>query len=163
MGGIGSGNWYLRSTKVTCEACLFLDVNRLAQDDVFSPWRTGTITWTATSGKVAKAAFRTIPSGEDCPIFLITYAIGDGEKIVLPIQMQITRPHRGGHRWWFSCPLSIRDTPCLRRVGKLYLHRRYFGCRQCLGLTYRASREAHSVKRAMLFLKKHCKGRGDPS
>ena len=49
----------------------------------------------------------------------------------------------GGHRWWFRCPVSVRDNVCTRRVGVLYLGEgEYFGCRHCYNLTYSSSKES---------------------
>jgi hypothetical protein len=57
----------------------------------------------------------------------------------------VTTPCRlGGVRWWFVCPLARGNVPCGRRVRKLYLSGRYFGCRRCHGLTYRSSQESDS-------------------
>jgi hypothetical protein len=47
-------------------------------------------------------------------------------------------------RWWFVCPLSRNGIACHRRVRKLYLSGRYFGCRHCHRLTYRSSQESDS-------------------
>ena len=55
-----------------------------------------------------------------------------------------TRPHFGGRRWWFQCPLVVNGVPCRRRCRILYkpYGSRYFGCRHCHRLTYR-SRQIH--------------------
>ncbi|MFO0897739.1 MAG: hypothetical protein U0836_09990 [Pirellulales bacterium] len=52
--------------------------------------------------------------------------------------------HFGGFRWWFTCPLIMRGRACERRVAKLYSSPRspYFGCRQCMGLTYESCRDS---------------------
>ena len=54
------------------------------------------------------------------------------------VGLETTRPHYGGIRWWFVCPLSDR----LARV--LYLPRSgtLFASRQELGLAYRSQRHA---------------------
>jgi hypothetical protein len=59
-----------------------------------------------------------------------------------PVLPKTTRPHMGGLRWWFTCPL------CRRRVRKLFLPPRasYFGCRFCHALSY-ASRNASRLDR----------------
>ncbi len=61
----------------------------------------------------------------------------------LPIRLETTPLHFGGHRWWGICPLVVNNVPCNRRVGKLYLPPgdRYFGCRHCHRLTYRSAQE----------------------
>src|SRR5262249_11129670 len=61
------------------------------------------------------------------------------------IALTTTRPHFGGLRWWFVCPLVRNGQECNRRVAKLYLPPggRYFGCRHCYGLTYTTCPESH--------------------
>jgi hypothetical protein len=65
-------------------------------------------------------------------------ATGQHESAAYRVGLTTTRPHFGGRRWWFVCPLGVDGRPCGRRVGKLYLPPagRYFGCRHCHGLTY---------------------------
>ena len=43
------------------------------------------------------------------------------------------------------CPLVVDNVPCGRRAAKLHLppRARYFGCRQCHGLTYTSCQESH--------------------
>ena len=80
----------------------------------------------------------------------LDYRLPDGEDARTSIDLQTTPVQFGGTRWWFTCPLRCNGIPCNRRCGKLYLYPglRYFGCRHCLGLTYRSSREAHQFGRA---------------
>lgn len=50
--------------------------------------------------------------------------------------------HFGGSRYWFVCPLVVNGRACERRCRILYLAGRadYFGCRECLRLTYQSRR-----------------------
>jgi len=68
--------------------------------------------------------------------------VGAGSSCV--VALTITRPHLGGWRWWFACPLPLPggDGVCGRRSRILYLRPgdRHPGCRLCLRLTY-ASRQ----------------------
>ena len=68
------------------------------------------------------------------------------------VRLVTTTPTYGGLRWWFICPLVINGVECNRRVRKLYLYGRYFGCRHCHNLTYRSSQEAHRFERFDLRL-----------
>lgn len=54
-----------------------------------------------------------------------------------------TRPHLGGTRYWFRCPVVRDGKRCGRRVRKLYLPPglNVFGCRDCYHLTYRSVQE----------------------
>jgi hypothetical protein len=70
------------------------------------------------------------------------------------VRLTATRPHLGGLRWWFLCPLVVDGRPCGRRVGTLHLppHARYFGCRHCHELTYTSCRESHRWDRMFRHL-----------
>jgi hypothetical protein len=67
------------------------------------------------------------------------------ERVDYAVGLTTTRQRFGGLLWWFLCPLASQGGACGRRVGKLYLppRGRYFGCRQCHGLTYTSCQESH--------------------
>jgi hypothetical protein len=77
-------------------------------------------------------------------------------------RLEITHPHFGGVRWWFSCP------QCAKRCKKLYLPPGQWevGCRLCHRLTYRSTQTAHALSGDQLvqsvrkccagFLKRYC-------
>jgi hypothetical protein len=67
------------------------------------------------------------------------------------VRLACTRPHFGGRRWWFVCPIARGDDKPPRCVAHLYLPSggRYFGSRQAYGLTYRSCQE--SGKNAALY------------
>jgi hypothetical protein len=145
MGGFGSGRWQAHAKADTVEDCQVLDVTRLAREKLFSPLRQGTLRWTsqATGKVVSSVGFATRTPREGRMFFVLQYRITrTGEAVDLPIELQTTRPHLGGVRWWFTCPLAA-GRPCDRRVGKLYLPPggKYFGCRRCHNLTYRSAQE----------------------
>ena len=78
----------------------------------------------------------------------LSYAVSESERpIECRIQLVTTRPHFGGIRCWFLCPLVVDGTSCTVRARKLYLPLggRYFGCRRCYGLTY-ASCQQHDKR-----------------
>ena len=71
------------------------------------------------------------------------YRVGQpGEDLDYPVRLVTTRCHLGGARWWFVCPLARDGAVCGRRVRKLYLRHRYFGCRHCHDLTYKSCQES---------------------
>jgi hypothetical protein len=77
-----------------------------------------------------------------------TVTIG-GEKVDrnYPVLMSTTPsnlPSNAGWRWWFVCPLTVNGQSCFRRVGVLYSHSGWFGCRHCHNLTYRSCKESDS-------------------
>jgi hypothetical protein len=79
--------------------------------------------------------------------YTLTQSDGQKETLDYPVRLMSTRPHFGGLRWWFICPLIKNGVSCGRRVAKLYQRGRYFGCRVCHDLAYRSSQEAHQAER----------------
>jgi hypothetical protein len=61
-----------------------------------------------------------------------------GQPIHLRVPLEATRPHYGGLRWWFRCPLNGR------RASKLYLPpgQLKFASRTAHHLTYRSCQES---------------------
>jgi len=111
----------------------------------------GTFTWKCKSHVRASINYQVVVEW-DQPVITLSYRIGGKEDVSYPVQTEVTAPHYGGQRWWFSCPLFRNGLPCQRRAGKLYLPpgAKYFGCRTCYGLTYRSAQEAHQVGRAFV-------------
>lgn len=60
------------------------------------------------------------------------------------INITTTRCNYGGVRQWFICPLKCNGMPCARRIGRLYLSGKYFGCRSCHELAYKSQYRARS-------------------
>ncbi|HEY1376402.1 MAG TPA: hypothetical protein VGF55_06385 [Gemmataceae bacterium] len=153
MGGPGSGNtyhWWRPAKKTVVEHCRHLDANRWTREGILRAgvrlsggWR-----WTygSTGEETAAIGYEVDTTAPDDSRLWLTYTLtGTGERVRYLVQLQRTRVHRGGSRWWFTCPLIVRDRPCGRRVAKLYLPPggRYFGCRRCHDLTYTSCQEGH--------------------
>jgi hypothetical protein len=147
VGGFGSGQRW--SKKGLADDCHTLDTARLRQWKLLAPGvtdRAGSFEWRR--------------GGEDKPSSSVGYRLTvgpTGESLRLMYSMRsanadldypvrlVTTPCRlGGVRWWFVCPLSRDGVACGRRVRKLYLSGRYFGCRHCHDLTYRSRQESDS-------------------
>ena len=80
----------------------------------------------------------------EVPRVRLRYSImSSGEALDYRIDLQTTRPHFGGLRWWFTCPLVTADRPCRRRCEKLYMPPggKHYGCRECYDLSYTSRRE----------------------
>lgn len=145
MGGYGSGR---DATHWIVEQCLSLSVSQFRKDGTFDKdYGCGTIQWSRRSGKwSAMFDYQCNDTGEG-DMLLCYQVVGQDApveiKTVIPIEA--TRPHFGGLRYWFTCPLVVNGVPCQRRVAKLYLppNNRYFGCRTCHRLTYRSCQESH--------------------
>ena len=155
MGGIGSGNWYRYDSKRTVEGCISIDSRKLARDGFLRPGYvySGSLRWTSChSGEDRGSIGYTIEARPDGTgtmhlRYQHTPFGGEPESLNYPVRLVTTRPHLGGLRWWFLCPLVVNDRPCRRRVAILYGNGKYFGCRTCLGLVYRSSQEAHQDER----------------
>jgi hypothetical protein len=108
----------------------------------------GSLTWTWAGGNKSSIGYYVTGSG-DWPIVNLHYRWRDTEDVNIPIRLEATLTQFGGRRWWFVCPLIVRDIACNRRAGKLYLPpgAKYFGCRKCYDLTYRSCQEAHQNER----------------
>ncbi len=150
MGGYGSGRWAWHDSKTTVEECLVLDVGQLIREGVFKHAYSGPIHWTdrSTGETIASAWIGLEPTEGNGISLLLGYTVrvgGDQTEVDEQIPLQLTCPHFGGVRYWFTCPLTRGYSTCGRRVGKLYLPpgQRYYGCRCCYDLTYQSCRERH--------------------
>src|SRR5262245_20132677 len=146
MGSWGSGRWRYHSKATTVEECRVLDLGQLAREGTFLPGRAGAVGWLRGEKVVACVAYYVRSAGVGLILQLsyrCTCAGKAGEDVELPIRLETTSLHFGGHRWWGICPLMVSGQACNRRVAKLYFPPggRYFGCRHCYRLTYRSVQE----------------------
>jgi hypothetical protein len=155
MGGPGSGRWVQSDTKPTVERCHSIATTLLVRKGVIEPgaWRSSTVTWSnsVTGEQVSAIGIDAIAYQDGTGLVRLRYTLtgydGQSGPLDYPVRLVTTRPHLGGVRWWFICPLVKNGVPCGRRVAKLYRRGRYFGCRACHGLAYRSSQEAHQAER----------------
>ncbi len=151
MGGYGSGRRASWNKRTTVEACRQLDAGRWMHEGIV---RAGACQWgswvwrNASTGEQLAAIGYGVQTQERAGWVRLSYTItphtGERRDYAYTVPLVTTRLHSGGFRWWFLCPLSRNEQPCLRRVGKLYLppSGRYYGCRQCYNLTYTSSQES---------------------
>jgi hypothetical protein len=149
------GRWYRWDKKRTVDEALGLStrylvegLNRALDRSEAGLVCVGALQWSRQgTGEVTSAIGYTIErKGATCFTRLrYTTTRLSGEKIEndYPVQMSYTRPHYGGRRWWFICPLVKAGQVCGRRVAKLYLPggALHFGCRYCHDLTYTTSQK----------------------
>lgn len=83
----------------------------------------GSITW----GDDASISFR---RNSDLRDITLDYVV-DGHSITETFGLSTSHCNYGNFRYWFTCV-------CGKRVGCLYLYRKYFRCRHCHDLTYRS-------------------------
>jgi hypothetical protein len=143
MGGYGSGR---PKQKVVVEDCHALDLGVLERDGAFAPWRSGRYRWLVGERETGSIGYRIEQRQGDRQWLVLDYAWGEAkEHVVIPVALETTSPHFGGIRWWGRCPLIVNGVACNRRVRKLYLRGRYFGCRRCHNLTYKSCQESHQL------------------
>jgi hypothetical protein len=146
MGGIGSTRWAWHRKKIQVEQCLKLKISDLKPN--LRVGAKASITWMEKDNMVANIGIHIKGSIYPEVIWLRYYLIKEGrerEKVGYPVYLQTTPLPWGGHRYWFSCPMTPQGKGCGRRVAYLYLPLgySYFSCRHCYDLTYKSSQEAH--------------------
>jgi hypothetical protein len=147
LGGLGSGERW--SKKAVVEGCHSLDTTDLKRMNMLAAEvsdRRGSLEWRRGGEREPSSSVSyTLTLGDGSGTLRLLYRVGQpGENLDYPIRLVTTRCHLGGVRWWFLCPLSTNGFACLRRVRKLYLRGRYFGCRHCHELTFTSSQESDS-------------------
>ena len=148
MGGCGSGRWGSHTKADTVEDCYSLDANRWMRQDILKAgvWRWRSLAWfrdAAKTEETSRIGYH-VNTRDSPPFVRLFYTVGSpGEALNYRVGLVTTQPRFGGLRWWFVCPLAVNGRPCNRRVGKLYLRGKYFGCRHCHGLTYTSCQESH--------------------
>jgi hypothetical protein len=135
-----------------------LDLVHCTRKGMIMPGRSvsGSMTWTLTrTGEVTCSigydANLTDPAAAWVRLRYTTTSRHTGHKTEsnYRVRLETTRPHYGGMRWWFVCPLSGR------RARVLYLPPTggtTFACRQALGLAYhsqRATADDRAVERSL--------------
>jgi hypothetical protein len=145
MGGSGSGchysHWWRPTKKDVVEDYRHLDANRWMREGILLPGvhHSGGWSWFRDAERKERAASidYEVNTLENPPWLRLQYTFTERQDhLDYRVGLTVTRPHFGGLRWWFICPLVVNRRPCGRRVGKLYLSGRYFGCRHCHNLTY---------------------------
>jgi hypothetical protein len=147
VGGFGSGHRW--SKKDTVEGRYSIDTSDLKRWKLLAPGadeRAGAFTWRrGTDDKTSSSVSYLLTTGPHSGTLRLMYAMKSPNADLDYSVRLVTTPCRlGGVRWWFTCPLSRNGVACGRRVRKLYLSGKWFGCRCCHGLVYRSSQESDS-------------------
>lgn len=131
----------------TVEECLRLEVR-----DLIAPGapalrqRSGVLSWRSNMPgcPAASISIRSVHFVTEAPIAVLAYCAGD-EPIEQMIRFVPTRLPYLGVRWWISCSIDRNGRACGSRRRMLYLPpgQRYFGCRDCHGITYQSCRNSH--------------------
>lgn len=161
MGGMGSGERW--SKKRVVEGRHAIDTADLKRWKLLSPGvtnRSGTLTWHrgGAGAPVSSVVYRSTVGATDGTLRLLYSTTAPKIDLDYTVRLVTTRCHLGGVRWWFVCPLVHDGVACGRRVRKLYLGGRYFGCRHCHNLTYRSTQESDGRVYAALRAGMHLGG-----
>ena len=160
MGGVFSG--LRHSKKRVVESCSVIDTADLNRWRLLrgGTQRAGSLEWRRGS-KDSSVSYSVVVE-ERAGTLRLQYQIGTpAEHFDYPVRLVTTGCHLGGVRWWFVCPLSLNGVACGRRVRKVYLSGKYFGCRQCHNLAYRSSQQSDSRVYAALRDGAHLRSIGD--
>ena len=151
MGGSGSSRWGNYRRKVTVEQCHALDITELLHQGIFN-----------RPNCIASISFKGKPrlTGEENFDIIIEADTSDPNKLRIKLKYSIqaldgpldveedirlnhSKPHYGGIRFWFKCPIVKKGEFCGKRSSKLFLPpgQMYFGCRSCYDLTYRKAQQ----------------------
>jgi len=164
MGGTWSGQQ--RSKKPIVENCTSLDTADLKRLELLVPGiadRVGALHWQRGEKREASVGY-TLTVGEKDGTFRLQYRLEQNkESLDYSVRLVTTGCHLGGVRWWFICPLVKDGIACGRRVRKLYLRGKYFGCRHCHGLTYSSSQQSDSRVYAAIRSDPHLTAFSNPS
>jgi hypothetical protein len=153
MGIPGSGN-FDRGKKETVEESLCIDANYWGREGIIRAGSrlSGSQRWTYHSGDSFHVDFVMDTLDADHSSVWLWYSwvwkvSRKQDAAVYQVALTTTRPHYGGLRWWFVCPLVLNGRACGRRVAKLYLppSGRYFGCRHCHDLTYTSCQQSRKL------------------
>ena len=134
------GGWNSKG-KVEADGLLKIRSEFLQKKGFFKSNLGGQLIWTnSRSGKTNSIGIQT-DIKEDAGSLRLYYTQTDQESgqskdFDYKILITSTPCHYGGRRFWFICPLSVRNQYCGRRINVLFKLGDYFGCRKCHRLTY---------------------------
>lgn len=132
MGGFGSGR---TGGRVKAEHCRFIEVNRLHREGCLDAGYRQGWAWSREGVKVASIGM--VCNGV---VLALGYRLGE-QDVAEQIPIERVPCRYGGSRPFFRCPGIVNGRTCMRRVGKLFLHRQYFLCRHCHRLAYASQSE----------------------
>ncbi len=151
---MGRSRW---SRRFVVEQCLPMIVESFNRSGTWkcASETTGTTTWTSSQGLLGKLDYRIHNEGDWLALRILRQdaplcgGLSLLEESLIPVTT--TRPHLGGKRHWFQCPIVRDGKICGRRVGRLYLPpgASVFGCRDCHNLTYWKS-QTHDKRKGAL-------------
>jgi hypothetical protein len=145
MGGSGSGRSY--GSRYTKDNCLTLDLNFIAKKGGIRTRRAQLI-WYINDERHSALDYQIDMTSPYGPRLTLDYKT-KGEDVTEGIRLSTTPQRLGGVRYWMHCPILRGDYACNRRCSKLYSAPgcKYFGCRDCLDITYQSCQDSHKNDR----------------
>ena len=142
MGGFGSGRG--QSGKDTTNDHHALDVRRMQRDNLLTPGRAFSWSWTRNGETLSSIQVRV-----EADRIILTYRHKSGgsdwQPMDYPVWLAWTDCTLGGRRAWVLCPAR----GCGRRVALLYIGGSgIFACRHCYKLAYASQRETRDDRAA---------------
>lgn len=141
------GRYYFNK-KDTVEESRRIEMPWLRQHNWLNGMISGTLSWKSRWSESSVSAYiHTIETEYQKPFMRLIYSTAkDSEQkreFDYNVSIVSTPCNFKGKRFWFICPLVKDNSPCGRKVSKLYMPpgSLYFGCRKCHDLTYSASQE----------------------
>jgi len=146
MGGVGSGRRETIGRKRLVEDCWLLAVADVRRHVLSG--QCGRVKIESNAGPEIVVDFFCNDEPSE-PLVVLSYSLTSIGEVWEPIGLHSMQTMIPGEQWFFACPLVRAGAYCGRRVRKLFLPHgeRYFGCRACHRLTYRACRETHMQDR----------------
>jgi hypothetical protein len=148
MGGFGSGR---KSLRPAFEASLRIDLSTPQVKALVDRHEavTGRWTWSSSGQAVGAVRYVFVPVGMASVELTLAYAVADipNEQT---IQLNTTRPHFGGLRWWFVCPAFARQgTRRLVRCICLPSGASAFASRAAHRLNYQSQKDSRDLLRSL--------------
>ncbi len=133
-----------RAVRATTEESLTLDLASPATHEALDPRRarSGSWRWSSHGVEIGSIGYVWRPATAAKAAKLHLNSCVNGEPVEQVVHFDVSRPHFGGERLWFLCPLAER-TGTLWRVRALYLppSARFWGSRKAYGLSYQSQRD----------------------
>jgi len=142
MGGPGSTRWNGHRKRALVEDSLAIDLPQLIAGGLLDhPGSSITVAWSRVREPIATGllGFES-DDPENRVLRVLVLFHSETPPLSADLPLVPLRPQIGGVRWFLQCP------DCDRRALKLYVRPQgdRFGCRSCLGLTYRSAQEHNS-------------------
>lgn len=134
MGGIGSGNFWNRGSRETCESVKSIELPIFRRQGMLNPGRKGILTWSRDGKPTGSIQFEVTEKAMQLDYRYQERNSDEWIPVKERLPFSFTAQHLGGERRWFVCP------SCGGRCAVVYGGVR-FRCRKCSNLAYQSQNE----------------------